>query len=139
MVSFLGSLMTYFATYQVIQQEIVNSNSVMLETLQISTDNRLSRAQELSNSLIRDQRFLDFLRKGNSPEQMISAQTELVTLLRNYCDSSDASILIYLPDLDYCVTNGTANTLPRLYNALYYSTDMALSLPDWREYLANID
>jgi hypothetical protein len=123
-------------TRRIIFREIVQSNILANEAIQISLDNHITQGIQIATNLLLDTRFRNILLKRNEWRDIAQQQKGLVDLIRNYKSTSPVlDILIYVQELDYIFTSTTANTLPSLSGALQYLGHSVLDEEKWRDFL----
>jgi AraC-like DNA-binding protein len=136
LIPLLGSVVIFFSTHGMIKQEIIDAHAAALDTFQAVIDSRMEQARQLSTSIMIDMRYSAVMQKSNSPQTIIERQVDLINFLNNYTSAASVDgVLVFVPALDYCVTNNTANRLDRLHRALVYYKNCQISLDAWRDAL----
>jgi AraC-like DNA-binding protein len=129
-------LLVTIYTRKIFMGEIVRTSLLTNKTIQATIDEYLTRGTQIAANIVRDRRFRDIILKTNSRQDIIRQQEKFVELLVNYGDTGlGTDILIYVPEIDYVFTSGTANILPRLYGAVRYLGYENLEEGQWRERL----
>jgi AraC-like DNA-binding protein len=108
-------------TRKIIMGETVQTNLLTNRIIQATIDEHLARGTQIAANIVRDRRFREIILKTNSWQDIVHQQENFIKLLVNYGDTGlGIDILIYVPEINYIFTSGTANTLPRLYGAVKY-------------------
>lgn len=136
MIPLIGSLIIYFTTHGMIKQEIIDSNAGALDTFQALIDSRVEQASKLATSIMIDERYSAMMQKSSGPQSIVERQRVLVKFLSNYTASASVDeVLVYVPAMDYCITNNTASSMDRLYDALVHFKNCDTPIDSWRESL----
>jgi AraC-like DNA-binding protein len=123
-------------TRKIFMGEIVQTSLLTNKTIQATIDEHLTQGTQIAANIVRDRRFRDIILKTNSQQDIVHQQDEFIDLLVNYGDTGlGTDILIYVPEIDYIFTSGTANTLSRLYGAIRYLGYGDLEEEKWRDHL----
>ncbi|MDR1637335.1 MAG: helix-turn-helix transcriptional regulator, partial [Treponema sp.] len=129
-------LLVTIYTRKIFMGEIVQTSLLTNRIIQATIDEHLTRGTQIAANIVRDRRFRDIILKANSWQDIVHQQEKFVELLVNYGDTGlGTDILIYVPELDYIFTSGTANTLPHLYGAVRYLGYGDLEEEQWRDRL----
>ncbi|MDR3192258.1 MAG: helix-turn-helix transcriptional regulator [Treponema sp.] len=129
-------LLVTIYTRKIIMGEIVQTSLLTNKTIQGTIDEYLTQGTQIAANIVRDRRFRDIILKTNSWQDIVHQQEKFIDLLVNYGDTGlGIDILIYVPEIDYIFTSGTANTLPRLYGAMRYLGYRYIEEEQWRDQL----
>lgn len=137
LIPLLSSVFVYNRTYHIISQEVIHSNLATLNALHTSLDYRLRQSQEVATNILMDKRLREVTLRSNTMQDVVHKQDELIALINNYTNTMPATdVLVYIPELDYCITHSTANTLDRLSNALHIIGRQNVQPEVWRSQLS---
>lgn len=130
---------SYFASYRIIEREVQTSNATSLKLMSSTLDQQVETASNIGNQLLSEQRLKQFINMQTPENYRTTYQTELIKLLTSYCRNAAISyITLYLPELDYCVTARSAESLKRLYSGLEFTRKDEIPLDEWRSLLSEL-
>ncbi|MCL2479387.1 MAG: hypothetical protein FWF22_07790, partial [Treponema sp.] len=132
----VGFIIALFNTHAVVTREIVQSNLTINKFIQAAIDSKFNNGSQIASNIILDKRFRDILLKDNTWQDIVVQQGDLIKLFAYHkITNPEIDILIYVPDLKYIFTDGTANTIDRLYAALVYLGHTEISEDEWGKML----
>lgn len=129
-------IVNYFYTRNLISEKITEANAISLGSIQNSIDDNLSSILNTAWYLSLDETFQRLGRGYTDTSQYDSILDDCLNRLKIYRHLyPDMDILVYLPFLDYVLTNSTANSTEYIHNTLTTLYRMDTGIDEWREIL----
>ncbi|MCL2833344.1 MAG: helix-turn-helix transcriptional regulator [Treponema sp.] len=132
----VGFIIALFNTRSVVTREIIQSNLTINTFIQAAIDSKFENSSRIVSNIILDKRFRDILQKDNTWQDIVVRQGELLNLfIYHKITNPGMDILIYVPELRYILTVGTANPIDKLYAGLVYLGHSEISESEWENLL----
>lgn len=136
LIPLISIIVNYFYTRNLISKKITEANAISLGSIQNSIDDNLSSILNTAWYLSLDETFQRLGRGYTDTSQYDSILDDCLNRLKIYRHLyPDMDILVYLPFLDYILTNSTANSTEYIHNTLSTLFDMDTAIDEWREIL----
>ncbi len=138
LIPFVSIIINYCISRKIINEQIENSNHIILSHMQNAIDGKLQSIRNLSYLLLLDDNFVKLSNARDDDAFFTQSQICYDELTSYRYVYKDINILVYYPGRDYVLTGGVANPSASIYNSMNYASRKSMiPYEEWLSLIGN--